>query len=129
MEVRDSNYDPPAEKVWIARVVGYTQMAAFALVFFGKQIFDGLKMEAPDIVKTMQDNKLAAFMMLFFLGNTIQQSLLATKAFEIYHGDQLIWSSLETGRLPNVQDLIMAFKKTGVEFIESQADRPGQRAR
>lgn len=123
------NYDPPAEKVWIARIVSYVQMAAFAVVFFGKQIMEGLKMETPDIIKTMQDNKMATFMMVFFLGNTIQQTLLATKAFEIHHGDQLIWSSLGTGRLPNMQDLVTAFKKSGVEFIESQADRPGQRAR
>lgn len=123
------NYDPPAEKVTMARIVSYMQMAAFAIVFFGKQITEGLKMETPDIVKSMQANKLATFMMVFFLGNTIQQSLLATKAFEIYHGDQLIWSSLDTGRLPNMQELFSAFKKSGVEFIESQTDRPGQRAR
>lgn len=70
----------------------------------------------------MTSNKFASFMFIWLIGNMVQGSLLSTKAFEIHHGDQLIWSSLEAGRLPNMNDLVAAFEKTGVEFMKMQSD-------
>ena len=43
---------------------------------------------------------------------------LNTGAFEIQHGAKLVWSSLETKRLPTLVDLQPASEPIGVEFIQ-----------
>lgn len=97
-------------------------MCCFGLAFFGESIFKALSVSMPGFIKMAQENKFATFMMIWLIGNSIQANLLSTKAFEIYHADQLVWSSLEEERLPNMGDLINAFRKTGVEFMESHRD-------
>eukprot|EP00916_Digyalum_oweni_P006133 GHVL01010582.1.p1 GENE.GHVL01010582.1~~GHVL01010582.1.p1 ORF type:complete len:114 (+),score=4.61 GHVL01010582.1:375-716(+) len=52
-------------------------------------------------------NKFAnQIMITFFIGNFISGSLLKSGAFEIYLGNELVWSKLATGQLPSVHDLI-----------------------
>merc|ERR1719235_2894933 len=101
-------------------VVFWIQMGLFALLFFGGMLGDSfwtdtLKGVAP-LYTTMKENKFAAFMVIFLVGNITQSSLMSTGAFEIWHGKTLVWSSLEHGRLPELQDILDGFKKTGVEF-------------
>merc|ERR1712110_438562 len=97
-------------------------MGLFALVFFGESIFATFKMPVPEPLKAAQSNKFASFMFLWLIGNMVQSSLISTGAFEIHHGDKLIWSSLEEKRLPNMEDLIQAFNTTGVEFMQTHRD-------
>lgn len=122
LEVKGQEYPPPADKVAYAQVVFYIQMCCFALAFLGQQICTALSVSMPDLLKTASENKFASFMIIWLIGNAIQANLLQTKAFEIYHADELVWSSLEEHRLPNMGDLITAFSKTGVEFVQSHRD-------
>ena len=39
--------------------------------------------------------------LVFTLGNNIQNMLISTGAFEIYVNDELIYSKLQTGAMPN----------------------------
>jgi len=123
LEVTGAEYPAPPEKVLMARVVFYLQMAVFGGIFFGDNAFKAMKMPTPDIVTTIKDNKMPSFMAVWFVGNIIQNNLISTGAFEIHHGDKLIWSSLEEHRLPNMGDLIKAFEATGVEFMTMQTDQ------
>lgn len=108
--------------MFYSRVVFYVQMAAFMFVFLGESVLGTFKIEPPAFLNTLKDNKFASFMFIWLIGNMVQGSLLSTGAFEIHHGDQLIWSSLEEKRLPNMGDLLRAFEKTGVEFMKMQRD-------
>lgn len=102
------------------------QFAVISLIFGGNNIFQTLKVfpsqAVSDMVSTMSENKMMSFMGVWLLGNVIQGSLLSTGAFEIHHGDQLLWSSLEEKRLPNMGDLVTAFKSAGVELMASSRD-------
>uniref|UniRef100_A0A7S0AXM0 Uncharacterized protein n=1 Tax=Pyrodinium bahamense TaxID=73915 RepID=A0A7S0AXM0_9DINO len=122
LEVRGAEYPPPADKVMAAQVVFYIQMALFGFVFMGENLFSAMKMAVPPLVAQVKENMFASFMFIWLVGNMIQGSLLSTGAFEIYHGNQLIWSSLQEKRLPNMEDLIKAFQKSGVEFMTSHQD-------
>lgn len=122
LEVRGSEYPPPPDKVLLAKLAFYAQLAVFGLIFFGESIFTAMKMPQPPIFSMAKENMFASFMVVWLVGNMVQSSLLSTGAFEIHHGDQLIWSSLEEKRLPNMADLIQAFRKTGVEFMAAQED-------
>lgn len=122
IEVRGAEYPPPPGKKMAAQAVFYLQLALFALMFFGDKIFEALKVPPPSFYMQLKENKFAVFMMIWLVGNMIQGNLLSTSAFEIYHGDKLIWSSLKEGRLPNMGDIIQAFGSTGVEFMPAQSD-------
>ena len=54
----------------------------------------------------MLTNKLSACLMLFMFSNSIEQMMMSTGAFEIYIGNERIWSKLESGRVPNPGELI-----------------------
>ena len=41
------------------------------------------------------------------VGNTINNALTSTGAFEVYYEDALVFSKLETGRMPNSMDEIV----------------------
>lgn len=43
--------------------------------------------------------------------NLIGSNLLSTGAFEVYVQDELIWSKIETGTLPNNQFLLQEISK------------------
>mmetsp|Transcript_91482 Transcript_91482/g.272983 ORF Transcript_91482/g.272983 Transcript_91482/m.272983 type:complete len:135 (-) Transcript_91482:78-482(-) len=122
LEVRGAEYPPPADKVMFAKLASYLQMGTFGLIFFGEKLFSAANMPVPAIFATAKENMFASFMFVWMVGNMVQSSLLSTGAFEIHHGDKLIWSSLEEKRLPNMEDLIKAFQKTGVEFLSAQED-------
>ena len=42
------------------------------------------------------------------LSNSVEGMLTATGAFEIYIGDEIIWSKLESGRVPSPAELFQA---------------------
>jgi predicted Rdx family selenoprotein len=45
-------------------------------------------------------------MMLFLLSNTIESSLISTGAFEISLDGELLWSKIESGRVPSPGELL-----------------------
>ena len=45
-------------------------------------------------------------MAIFFLGNNIQTSLLTTGAFEVSVNDDLVFSKLQTGKMPTIGILV-----------------------
>jgi len=57
-----------------------------------------------------------------WIGSSILSSmLLKSDAFEIYKGGEIVWSSLEAKRLPNMIDLVEGFARVGVEVIPPTA--------
>lgn len=121
VDVQGGEYPPLPEKVFIASIVWYIQMFLFAIIFGGQAISNHLGIELPEGAKKMLENKFALFMFVWLFGNSIQSSLMSTGAFEIYHGHDKIWSSIEANRLPNHRDLMRAFEKQGIECIQPRA--------
>lgn len=70
--------------------------------------FTYLGMNTPGIYTWMLSNKLSACLMLFMFSNSIESMLLSTGAFEIYIGEEQIWSKLESGRVPSPSELMQA---------------------
>merc|ERR1719330_1173066 len=122
LEVRGTEYPPLAGKKMAAQAVFYLQLVIFAVIAFGDHLFSHLGMSPPQLYMSMKENKLMSFMAIWLVGNMIQGNLLSTGAFEVYHGEQLIWSSLKEGRLPNMGDVVQVFGAAGVEFMQSATD-------
>mmetsp|Transcript_49289 Transcript_49289/g.97475 ORF Transcript_49289/g.97475 Transcript_49289/m.97475 type:complete len:137 (+) Transcript_49289:192-602(+) len=105
-------YPPSPFSVAIAQLAGYVWFVGIALMFGGSMIFEQIGIPTPEIVVKMNNNKPVAFMILFVM-NSLANSLLATGAFEIYVGDDLVFSKLQSGRFPNGDELIAAFNALG----------------
>ncbi|VDN19800.1 unnamed protein product [Gongylonema pulchrum] len=87
-------------------VIGLGKIAAIVLIVMGQDPFASVGRPTPRIFAWALNNKLSSCMMLFLLSNTIESSLMSTGAFEIYLGDEQIWSKLESGRVPSPTELL-----------------------
>jgi len=95
----------PPEKRMAASMVGYAQMAGFAVAFIGQAIFAALSMPQPEWAVYLQDNRGLAIMG-FFMGNIVVGNLVQTGAFEVYLGPELLHSKIATGVLPDINWLV-----------------------
>lgn len=105
-------YPPSTFAMWIAEVSGTLWMLGIALIIFGKSIFDITGLPVPFFVDYISNNKVQTFIILFVLNN-IGHSFLATGAFEIYLNDDLIFSKLQTGRFPTMNEMFMILYSHG----------------
>lgn len=104
---------PTAFGEMVASLIGFIWMAGIALLIGGKQIFAALNMAEPSWYQYMRENNVTVFVGLFLLNN-IGGAMMQTGAFEIFLDGELIYSKLETGRMPNGQDVVEALSKHGL---------------
>lgn len=130
LEVSGSDYPPPAEKVRMAHMVNYVQLAALATTFGGEWFCKSvLGIDTPGLVLSLASNKVTSFMGVWFVGNVVASNLLSTGAFEIWKGKHLVWSTLQQGRMPSGDDIVREFQRLGIEFqaIQYQNSPPPRR--
>lgn len=102
-----SHYPVKPAKAAIAKLVGVGQFAGLGLTMFGDRILPAMGIsETQPILVNLQRNKLAATMMFWFIGGTVQQTLMKTDAFEVYFDGQLVFSKLQSGELPSREYLL-----------------------
>lgn len=49
-------------------------------------------------------------------GSFVTSAITKTGAFEVFMGDKKIYSAIEAGHIPELKDLVAAFKKAGVDI-------------
>jgi len=108
--IEGANYPPTQIKALLAQFIGIAKIALIVMIIMGRDPFPSLGMPTPSIYTFMLNNKLSACLMLFMLSNTLEGMLMSTGAFEIYVGNDLIWSKLESGRVPSPQELIQSIE-------------------
>jgi len=108
VNIEGSNYSPGSFKSIIAQVFGFGKIALIIMIVMERNPFTYFGMNTPAIYNWMITNKLSACLMLFMFSNSIESMLLSTGAFEIYIGEEQIWSKLESGRVPSPAELMQA---------------------
>lgn len=53
---------------------------------------------------------------LWMGGSTVASLITKTGAFEVFMGGKKIYSAIEEGHIPELKDLLAAFKKAGVDI-------------
>jgi len=86
-------------------VLSTLKLALIALIIFGQNPLPQLGLQTPQIVNWALQNKMYACLMLFFISNAIEGQLISTGAFEISFNDVPVWSKLEVGRIPSLDEL------------------------
>ncbi|KAI6191896.1 putative esophageal gland cell secretory protein 6 [Aphelenchoides bicaudatus] len=105
IQIEGANYSPGALKSLLAQFLGFAKIGLIIAIVMERNPFTFLGMNTPAIFNWMLSNKLSACLMLFMFSNSIESMLLSTGAFEIYIGDEQIWSKLESGRVPSPGEL------------------------
>ncbi|OCT78713.1 hypothetical protein XELAEV_18029800mg [Xenopus laevis] len=106
IRVEGENYLPHAIYRNIASFLSVFKLVLIGLIIVGKDPFAFFGMQAPSVWQWGQENKVYACMMVFFVSNMIENQCMSTGAFEITLNDVPVWSKLESGHLPSVQQLV-----------------------
>ncbi|CAJ0574662.1 unnamed protein product, partial [Mesorhabditis spiculigera] len=117
IQIDGENYPTAAWKGYFAQFLGIFKMMMIASVISGSNPFERMGFGYPGVLQWAHGNKLSACMMMFLLSNMLENSLLSSGAFEIYLGNDLIWSKLESGRVPAPAELM--------QMIDSQFELQG----
>ncbi|EHB16522.1 Selenoprotein T [Heterocephalus glaber] len=106
IQIEGENYLPQPIYRHIAFFLSIFKLVLIALIIVGKDPFALFGMQALSIWQWGQENKVYACMMVFFLSNMIENQCMSTGAFEITLNDVPVWSKLESGHLPSLQQLV-----------------------
>ncbi|TNM98257.1 hypothetical protein fugu_014503 [Takifugu bimaculatus] len=106
IRIEGENYLPMPLYRHVASFLSMFKLVVIGLIIVGKDPFALFGMQAPGIWEWGQGNKVYACMMVFFLSNMIENQLMSTGAFEITFNDVPVWSKLESGHLPSMQQLV-----------------------
>ncbi|KAF7707080.1 hypothetical protein HF521_018298 [Silurus meridionalis] len=105
IRIHGENYPPKLLNKYIANFISYFKLLAIALIVTGQNPFQMLGANTPRVWSWGQENKIFSCLMVFFLSNMLETQLLSTGAFEITLNDVPIWSKLQSGYVPNIQEL------------------------
>jgi len=110
-----ANYPAPEWTTYASTVLSALQLFAMLLILVGEGIWTHVPgfQRPPEFYYTMKENPALTFIITFLVIPSYVQSFANTGAFEVYVDQKLIYSKLETGRLPNVQELIRALESAG----------------
>ncbi|KAI1893841.1 hypothetical protein AGOR_G00127820 [Albula goreensis] len=106
IRIEGENYLPVPVYRHIASFLSIFKLAVIGLIILGKDPFAFFGMQTPGLWAWGQENKIYACMMVFFLSNMIENQCMSTGAFEITLNDVPVWSKLESGHLPSMQQLV-----------------------
>lgn len=108
VSIEGGNYSPGPLKSIVAQIFGFGKIALIIAIVLERNPFTMIGWNTPSVYTWMLTNKLSSCLMLFMFSNSIESMLMSTGAFEIYIGDERIWSKMESGRVPNPAELIQA---------------------
>jgi len=112
--ITGSEYPLTPSKALLSKLLTVVQYALYALLFFGQQIFDKLGMPPPAIYHRLTQNKAISFIMIMMVMGNINSMLTSSGAFEIELNDNLIFSKIRTGRMPDVQEIENILAVSGI---------------
>ncbi|PWA25153.1 hypothetical protein CCH79_00005283 [Gambusia affinis] len=106
IRIEGENYLPIPIYRHVASFLSMFKLLVIGLIIIGRDPFAVFGVQAPGIWEWGQQNKIYACMMVFFFSNMIENQLMSTGAFEITLNDVPVWSKLESGHLPSMQQLV-----------------------
>lgn len=90
---------PPTDKLYMAYALKAVFFAGLVV-----QIAGGMILPAEIHEKYVSNNRMAIFIAMMG-ANMVSGSIMTTNAFEISHDGVQVWSAMERGRLPHVEEL------------------------
>jgi selT/selW/selH-like putative selenoprotein len=115
-------YPAPPVAEFLGHIISILQFVGIAWMIVGGdkliRMF-GYRGPLPAFYWTVQDNPVPLAVFLFLLAPQMIARLQSNGAFEVYLDDGIVFSKLEKGALPTVDDLVNPLKAAGLKYIES----------
>uniref|UniRef100_A0A3Q1JD22 Selenoprotein T n=1 Tax=Anabas testudineus TaxID=64144 RepID=A0A3Q1JD22_ANATE len=105
IRIEGENYPPTSFNRYVGNLISYLKLLSILLIVSGQNPFVLLGLQTPRAWMWTQDNKIFSCLMAFFLCNMMETHFLSTGAFEITLNDVPVWSKLQSGYVPNIQEI------------------------
>uniref|UniRef100_A0A3B4YFA0 Selenoprotein T n=1 Tax=Seriola lalandi dorsalis TaxID=1841481 RepID=A0A3B4YFA0_SERLL len=105
IRIEGENYPPTPFNRFVGNLISYLKLLSILLIVSGQNPFLLLGLETPRAWTWSQDNKIFSCLMAFFLCNMMETHFLSTGAFEVSLNDVPVWSKLQSGYVPNIQEI------------------------
>jgi selT/selW/selH-like putative selenoprotein len=121
-KITGGNFAPPPLVELMLKLVSGVQLVGMAFALLGTNVFSILGMQhVPSWYDTLRKNGVQIAIFLYLLLPQFLSSYMVSGAFEIMlDGDQLIFSKLATGRLPQFADILNPLIKAGLKQAVQQ---------
>ena len=115
-KVTGANYPPPPIVELLLKILSYIQFLAMAFIIFGDRVWTSFLQfrQVPSWYYTVKKYGFQCGVVLFFVLPNMMNRYVVTGAFEIMVDDELLYSKLELGRMPNAGELVRIFEKLGL---------------
>lgn len=117
VEMRGEYYTPPQPRPFIAQSVQIIYMGLLLIMATGDMFFQMFGMPTPPMMERVRESQMSYMFFVYFIGNAVATNLMNSGAFEVKYNDELVWSKLETGRLPTWPELITSMHAAGLPAI------------
>ena len=111
--IRGSQYDLDPVRLILSKAITLAQYALYGLVFAGQFLFQQLGMAPPAFYDKIAKNRILVFFLVMFLMGHIHTVVISTGAFEVNLNDQIIYSKIQTGKMPTTEDIDKALSLYG----------------
>lgn len=105
IRIEGENYPPTPFNRCVGNLISYLKLLSILLIVSGQNPFILLSLDTPRAWTWSQDNKIFSCLMAFFLCNMMETHFLSTGAFEVTLNDVPLWSKLQSGYVPNIQEI------------------------
>ncbi|GKY98335.1 hypothetical protein MPSEU_000791100 [Mayamaea pseudoterrestris] len=114
--IEGQNYPPPPVAELISNLLSMLQLMALLYMFFGgERVLRMLGYQGiPRWYESIRNNSLQIGIALFLILPQVLSKWLITGAFEIYLDEKKVWSKLETGQFPTMEDMINGMSAMGL---------------
>lgn len=120
-KVSGGNYPTPPVLELLLSILSMVQLLAMAVALFGDNVFRllGLRQTPRWYDDIFSKNFVPIMVGIFLIAPTILNGYVVSGAFEIMlDGNQVIFSKLAAGRMPNADDLLVPLTKAGLTAIQ-----------
>lgn len=114
---------PPEFWIMISQLTSLLQICGMAFVVLGDSLLETFGLSpanTPKWLASVKENKIGVFFVLFFLNN-YANSHLSTGAFEVVYNGRTVFSKLEVGRMPTVDEVLRGMEAVRKEHAMAQA--------
>merc|ERR1712086_771172 len=114
--IQGDNYPAPEWISYVGPIMSAVQLLAMALVLMGDSVWSYIPgfQGPPEFYYKMKENPALTFIVVFLVIPSYIQSFANSGAFEVYVDQKLIFSKLESGRMPNVNEIIRSLESAGL---------------
>lgn len=114
-KVTGENYAAPALVELLMKVLSGVQLVGILFVFLGTNVFSMIGLRyVPAWYESVSKNGTQIAILVYLLLPQILGKYMITGAFEVFLDGSLIYSKIQTGRLPQYPDLLNPLKEAGL---------------